>query len=554
MGNTLIKKEFDKKSSTKSNVGPVLSNVPGVAPPPKFTSKIDRKRNNKNEPLNGNELVGSTVRQTQIDTLPRFTGGSSELIKSIELNRKNANFNDDSDIDSLILLHERFKAKSKVITNENDENLHLVALNTNQEQNTKNKNNTNGANKNANKNDVKYDSSNSQVDSLDNLRSLENKISRERTRIENELENGTTRARNYERLTKTREKIYSNLVSLNEIENQQKSKILEQERQLQIQNMKLKDALIIHRSLTNFNHYVDDYENLEDGSTLYKKQNNKFKSNTFIRRQPVRRQRIPLSSIKFPTIVSKFDAIENNEPRLDYIYSRHADHKLNEEKVGLYLENKQDIVDSNGRILSSNQTIKYLGEAGPQTASFIELNTNNGIFQNEINSINLKIPEIQVNNHKYEIIKHTQSTLTSKELEEIVKIIEETEKHEPKSDKTFFVNGNLIKRTNVCADANIEEPKIMLINDDLKPSFTISEKIYKMYLNRKQENKQFENNRNFNTISRAAEFFENQVDDDISETKKYSDKNIPTKLNGKTVEDHLEKFKLSKNMALKTKF
>jgi hypothetical protein len=533
MGNIITKKELEKKASSKSNDVPALSNVSGVPPPPKFTSKVDVKRN-------GNNWFGSVIsRQSQIDTLPRHTGGSFELFKAIESNQKNAKINVDSDVDSTILLRDRFQDNPK--NSENIEKKKTKNLVNGTKKSTNNKANTQL--KNHEKHKYRYDSSSS-TESLDNLKKIENIISSQNKKIENESPEKVTN-KTVEKLNQTREKLNSNIASLSEIEDKQRSKILEQERQLEIQNMKIKDALIIHKSLSNFNQLSDDYESFNEHPHYAR--HNQLKSNTFIKKPKYNRQRLPLSSVQFPTILTKY------EPSINRIYSRYPNMSYyrpeNEEKVGLYLEKSEDIVDSKGRILSSNQSFKYLGEADAKTASIIERNSKTEFTQPNVKTYK-QHHEILMNNHKYEIIKNESvSTLTNAELEEIIKIIEKTEKFENRDTSTYFVNGNLIKRTPI--EQQIETtkrkdpPKIIVTkhDEDLKPSFTVSENLYKMYLNKKGEKQ------NFNTISKAAGLNEKK---DEARIKNYC-QDFRNTVNVQALKDNFKNFKSSKEFGLNTK-
>jgi predicted adenine nucleotide alpha hydrolase (AANH) superfamily ATPase len=155
-----------------------------------------------------------------------------------------------------------------------------------------------------------------------------------------------------------------------------------------------------------------------------------------------------------------------------------------------------------------------------------------------------------MNNHKYEIIKNESvSTLTNAELEDIIKIIEKTEKFENRDTSTYFVNGNLIKRTPI--EQQIETtkrkdpPKIIVTkhDEDLKPSFTVSENLYKMYLNKKGEKQ------NFNTISKAAGLNEKK---DEARIKNYG-QDFRNTVNVQALKDNFKNFKSSKEFGLNTK-
>ena len=533
MGNIIMKKEFDKKASTKSNEVAALSNVSGVAPPPKFSSKVDLQRN-------ANNFFGSMIsRKSQIDTFPRNTGGSFELFKTIESNQKNAKINLDSDVDSIDLLRERFKENGKKSENVDKTKSSAVVIENKKSTNTR---------KNDEKYKYRYDSSSS-TDSLNNLKITESRIASQNKKIENKLAIETKKT--VEKLNKTRDRVYSNLASLSEIEDKQRSKILEQQRQLHIQNMKLKDALIIHKSLSNFNQLSEDYETFNENSHYAK--HNQFKANTFIRKPKYNRQRIPLSSVQFPTYLPKYD------PPIERMYSRHPnmsyyrpDKNTNDDKVGLYLEKTEDIVDSNGRILSSNQSFKYLGEADAKTASTIEQNTVTETSKPDV-KIYDKHSYMKMNNHKYEVIKNeSTSTLTKAELEDVIKIIEQTEKYENKGSSTYFVNGNLIKRTaveQIEKSKNKDPPKKSSPKyDDLRPSFTVSEKLYKMYLNKKDEKQNLEM-KNFNTVSKAGGLYEKKEQDKL----KYYGQDFQNAINVQALKEHFKNFKSSKELDLNTK-
>ncbi len=426
-------------------------------------------------------MIGTSRRQSGIDTLPRHTAGSSKLVNTIANNKINANNNDDSDIDSFILLKQRMKkyendqTSTSSLYSEDENSPEKFGYTTKLNQNRVGKNPLVADNKRV---EILVPKNQNIFKTLNQQKNIDPRFNTPTTFTQNSSDYSTQG--DYSKLNKKRDKIYSNLLSLNKIENEQKSKILEQERQLEIQNMKLKDALIIHKSLTNFNQ-ISDYEKHEDIEI------SEIESEHFIDRVPKRsfRKRLP---IKFPSIVTKYEP-QNYYPspstsppqapprhyssNLGYYRPRKSS---SDNKIDLYLEKTEDIVDSTGRILSSNQTFKYLGETDPKTTtSLIDLKPQ----------IYYKNPEIEINNHKYEIVSSTQqkvaaTDLKTDELEQIIKIIEETEKQQ-KSNSTYYVNGHLIKPSS---------QQIPVISEDTnKPSFTIPQKIYKTYLDKKEASK-----------------------------------------------------------------
>ena len=425
-----------------------MSNLPGLEPPPKFSSKKDQTKNNdKEKQIYGIDFAAS---KSKIDTLPRHTAGSLELSKMIKLNKEKANNTEDSDADSLEILKQRFKNNGK------DEETSHNLNNKQKKEKTKEK---------KVKGELRYDSSSTE-NSPENFIEKINKKTNDATQTNNI---------DYEMLNKKRHKIYSNLISLNEIENKQKSKILEQERQLEIQNMKIKDALIIHKSLTNFNTLSNTYDYYDSIDNCKYARHEARKASTYI--QPVKRKRVPLSAIQFPTIVTKYEPQRNYEHSLEPVHSRKIESNLSyyrpHSREHLYTKKEENIPPKPPSI-TLNQTFQCFGE--PDVRPFNDVEPKK-VYESKL-SPDVEVKKFETNNYKYEIIKPRQkndhSTLKSNDIKEIIKLIEETDKQEMK-ESSYFVNDNLIKRTRATKDNN------------LRPSFTISEKLYKMYLDKKKQ-------------------------------------------------------------------
>lgn len=74
----------------------------------------------------------------------------------------------------------------------------------------------------------------------------------------NERKRNTVRSRsNVEDLTKKRQKLMRQIQKLNELENEKQIKLLEQQRDMYVEKMKMQDSLIIEESLNNFRNSKD---------------------------------------------------------------------------------------------------------------------------------------------------------------------------------------------------------------------------------------------------------------------------------------------------------
>lgn len=306
---------------------------------------------------------------------------------------------------------------------------------------------------------------------------------------------------NLKKLNKKRQKVYNNLVSLNKIEKNQKAKILEQERLLKIQNMKLQDALIIQKSLINFDGYSkhDEDYTIYDGmeKERYRKFEKKHATSKSTVKPPIYKRRLP-ATMKFPSIVTKYEPRQSMEsisaPRSSH-YSSNLSHYKPRRSTSmifdnsLYLETTEEIVDATGRILSKNQSCRYLGES-----------TNNSQIDFE-KPYRPYSPEIEINNHKYELIssnkKLAASELKAEELTNIINLIKEIDKNEVIKDykqntSVYGLNEKLDKRsksqTPGIFDRLNEDDRLYKtnsINDIKQPSFTIPENIYKSVVSKR---------------------------------------------------------------------
>ena len=536
MGNNFKRKEANNQKKAfyiKPDSGGGISNIPGIAAPPKFENNVTFRKKNE---ITKNDLIKKSQRQSHIDTLPRHTAGSAKVIESIanikESTSRNINDDDDDDEDSVsnMPIYNKSRSRSnitdtktsssknalsdildelknknipqannydkikkstvpKVIQASSNNNKPIKPVNTKIDDNipsvTDNEYSDDNIFQNERKlqlNASKRNLANSSL--LINLKNQRSSSSSHfsyngRHAVANHLQIDSS-SKNLKKLNKKRQKVYSNLVSLNKIENNQKSKILEQERLLKIQNMKLQDALIIEKSLINF----DDYSKHED---FDRERQIKFEKNNTTSRSSAKpsivQKRIP---IKFPSIVTRYEPRQSMEsisvPRSSYYSSNYYEPRRSRSMIlsnGLYLQTTQDIIDSRGRILSTNKSSRYLGES-------IEKTDIQSQFYKKSFS-----PEFEINNHKYEILssnrKLAASELKSNELNNIINIIEKLEKNEatdyhnfsqrkvPNTNYPTFINNsdyNYLKRTNS-------------INDLTEPSFTIPENIYKSIITKK---------------------------------------------------------------------
>jgi hypothetical protein len=418
MGNYISRKEPDSQNTIlrkKSSQGAVLSNVPGVAAPPKLLQNETYNKNHKRKIYDKSKNL-LNQRQSQIDTLPRHTAGSAKLVASIANNKQIAN---NIDNDSKVNLQQTSSQSNENLSDFLDEL------------------------KNKPQNKIKFDyipsvSDNEEFEDEKPSSKQQQKSIIINNRYNQSDDDEVTINKTRLKLNKKRNKVFTNLLSLNEIENIQKSKILQQERQLQIQNMKLRDALIVHRSLTNFN----DYEKHDD----------RFKyEKHYATTRPVKttsmKKRMPM---KFPSIITKYEPYNYDHYSTQQQLrgpnqgsftnsSFYRPRRGNENaKIDLYLETTEDIVDSTSRFLSINQSINYLGQNRHNDNRFAPIDLKDG------------------------------------ELDEIIKIIEEVEAADGKFDSKYYMNGYLIKR-----------PGVKQQLDGAGPSFTIPEKLYKSYLNKK---------------------------------------------------------------------
>lgn len=538
MGNNLTKKELknSKKSfHKKTDSGAGISNLPGIAAPPKFESNVAFRKKNEKE-INKNDLIKYSQRQSQIDTLPRFTAGSAQVIESIASIKESTSKNiDDDDDDTPIynksinrsaitetrttssknalsdMLDElKTKNKSQVNNNNSDKITKstpqkVISINNKQIKPKIEDNNIPSVTDNDNDSDDyvfanqrKLNNSKRNLAPSSLLINLKNQSlssshvpnSKNDPAVANQP-NGIS-SKHFKKLNKKRQKVYSNLVSLNKIENNQKSKILEQERLLKIQNMKLQDALIIEKSLVNFDDYYTKHEDFERDrqQTKFEKNHTNSRSTS---KPSIIQKRIP---IKFPSIITRYEPRQSMEsisaPRSSNYSSNYYEPRRSRSMIindGLFLQTTQDVVDSKGRILSTNKSSRYLGESTDGSQNDFQPN----FYQQKSFS-----PEIEINNHKYEILtsntKLSASDLKSDELNNIINIIEKMEKNEAdgyynysRGNKTngFINHYNCFKKTN--SNSNV--------NDLNEPSFTIPENIYKSIMTKKaQKSRSFKDN------------------------------------------------------------
>jgi hypothetical protein len=541
MGNYLTKKELknSKKSfhkKTDSDAG--ISNLPGIAAPPKFESNVTFRKKNEKE-ITKNDLIKYSQRQSQIDTLPRFTAGSAQVIESIASIKESTSRNIDDDDDDDTPIYSKSINRSTITETRTTSSKNALS-DMLEELKNKNKSQVNNNNSNkitkstppkvmpANNKPIKPKIEDNNIPSVtDNENDSEDYVFVNQRKLNNSKRNlapssllinlknkssssshvpnnkneptvanqpNDNSSKNFKKLNKKRHKVYSNLVSLNKIENNQKSKILEQERLLKIQNMKLQDALIIEKSLVNFDDYYTKHEDFERDrqQTKFEKNHTNSRSST---KPSIIQKRIP---IKFPSIITRYEPRQSMEsvsaPRSSYYSSNYYEPRRSRSMIitdGLYLQTTQDIVDSKGRILSTNKSSRYLGESTDVSQSGFQPNFQ---IQKSIS------PEIEINNHKYEILtsnrKLSASDLKSNELNNIISIIEKLEKNEAddyhnysRENKTNgfinHMNYNCFKKTNSSSN----------VNDLNEPSFTIPENIYKSIMTKKaQKSRSFKDN------------------------------------------------------------
>lgn len=325
-------------------------------------------------------------------------------------------------------------------------------------------------------------------------------ISSSSSRSSSISENSEQSVRKFATLSEKRQRIVNDLLTLNQIENDQKMKILERERELKIQNMKLNDALIVRKSLANFNpmsgydkhnQIINSQLNRDDVNNrieIYQKSNTD--SSNLI---PIMRENIPL---RFPSIVTKYDRPQS----LRGVPNRHVD---------LYLQTTENIVDKGGRVLSSNDAFQFIGET-----TVNKINLSPKVIYAHQEPIPTAIHEsprvrsaasrnsyvISVNNNKYEIVSDGQ--MSSDQIDSIIKIVRETELNinrqkqqmninELNTTNNFYIDGRLVRKINspITVKSSRNDNIVNITDRDsvkvLKPSFTIPESSYRNYLLKK---------------------------------------------------------------------
>jgi hypothetical protein len=339
--------------------GTVLSNLPGVSAPPSFP----RNHDEKNEP---DKTEAS--RKNQIDSLPRHTAGSGQLVRTIASNREKAIQISDSELSS----SESFKIDRyfEPVAKENSNGLRSTSID--MKKNASNK---------ASDQEVSSRNIRSYLDTLaDDPSSTQNQTQSEQEskmqarrqdshRKTTEFNDRTSSSDDdsvkddlkYTKINQKKEKLYKDLLSLNQIENNQKRKILEQDRELKIQNMKLNDALMIEKSIKNCRPPSTLHTDENEPSDYSRVPSYTIKNKDFYSREAPSPSR-PM--IRFPTIVTKYGP---------QTYSKHSKYNSKpKETLDLYLETTEDLVDATGHIVSTKQSFKYIGKTSGTSKSDLQ--------------------------------------------------------------------------------------------------------------------------------------------------------------------------------------
>jgi hypothetical protein len=371
-----------QQQSSNSNIvrGTVLSNIPGVSAPPTFV--ISQETDDK--PISPVNVTDKPNEKNQIDSLPRHTAGSAELVRTIAVNREKAiqkSASDESkDLDSLNLDQYFQKPSNKIKPQSTKQEQCETHDNDNKPSRSDPEVSVSSQKISSYLNSLaeidKQNPTENQTTNPKNRRSHKERRRRPRPDDDRSSSSDQDSIRDdikYSSLNQKKNRLYKDLISLNQIENNQKRKILEQERELKIQNMKLNDALLVKKCVKNFQSIdANDNDGLvnglgEGGYTRVPSYTYKNANWTKDKRPRSAMASNQKPSIRFPTIITKY------EPQT---YSRHAAGKRasrpSNDTVDLYLETIEDLVDASGQIISTKQSFKFIGKTAETSRSDLE--------------------------------------------------------------------------------------------------------------------------------------------------------------------------------------
>lgn len=242
-------------------------------------------------------------------------------------------------------------------------------------------------------------------------------------------------------LNRKKDELIENVTSLSRMENDQKLKILEQQRQLQVQNAKLQDALLVKDSIDSFkNKKPHEYESLYD-YPLNKRQLNDFGPKSIISRyEPINQSN--------STIISDSQSYD------------------------VYMNTYEDLIDEKGDSLLTNHKKSLAGKVNIYENKNKNRKLENHDYEKLINTTNL----LKLNPKKLDVIEVPNRPLAL-----------------PKrsNSNTFQTNDNfkkdLIDIKN--SSANLPTRRHSMLVDD-RFSFTISKDMYLRYLKNKELKKQ----------------------------------------------------------------
>jgi hypothetical protein len=240
-------------------------------------------------------------------------------------------------------------------------------------------------------------------------------------------------------LSRKKDELLENVTSLSRMENDQKLKILEQQRQLQVQNAKLQDALLIKKSINTFrNKKPNEYESLYD--------------------YPLKKR--PLSEFELgpKSIITQYEPLNKSDSTVNSEF----------QPYDVYMNTYEDLIDDKGDTLLTNHRKSLASKVKIYENRNITNKLSNDDYENILNKKDL----IKISPRKLEIIEipNRPSILPNRS-----------------NSNSFQTKDNLeVLKTN---STNLPTRRHSMHNDD-RFSFTISKDMYTRYLKHKKLKKQ----------------------------------------------------------------